>query len=76
MDLDEGPDGLEEESFETEEKKTMSTRSRTHSRSRSRLVALVSKEQFFPNVAGILSSLQVSDALNFESETLGRIYKM
>lgn len=48
MDLDEGPDGLEEESFETEEKKTMSTRSRTHSRSRSRSVALVSKEQFFP----------------------------
>lgn len=41
MDLDEGPDGLEEESFETEEKKTMSTRSRTHSRSRSRSVALV-----------------------------------
>ncbi|CAG09877.1 unnamed protein product, partial [Tetraodon nigroviridis] len=36
MDLDEGPDGLEEESFETEEKKTLSTRSRTHSRSRSR----------------------------------------
>lgn len=44
MDLDEGPDGLEEESFETEEKKTMSTRSRTHSRSRSRSVTLVSKE--------------------------------
>lgn len=38
MDLDEGPDGLEEESFEADEKKTMSTRSRTHSRSRSRYV--------------------------------------
>lgn len=44
MDLDEGPDGLEEESFETEEKKTMSTRSRTHSRSRSRSVTLVAKK--------------------------------
>ncbi|XP_047466976.1 SR-related and CTD-associated factor 8 isoform X2 [Mugil cephalus] len=36
MDLDEGPDGMEEEIFETEEKKTLSTRSRTRSRSRSR----------------------------------------
>lgn len=36
MDLDEGPDGLEEENFEADEKKTMSARSRTHSRSRSR----------------------------------------
>lgn len=39
MDLDEGPDGMEEEIFETEEKKTVSTRSRTRSRSRSRLVS-------------------------------------
>ncbi|XP_070835457.1 SR-related and CTD-associated factor 8 isoform X2 [Chaetodon trifascialis] len=36
MDLDEGPDGMEEEIFETEEKKIVSTRSRTRSRSRSR----------------------------------------
>lgn len=38
MDLDEGPDGMEEEEeiFEAEEKKTVSTRSRTRSRSRSR----------------------------------------
>ena len=36
MDLDEGPDGMEEELFETEEKKAASTRSRTRSRSRSR----------------------------------------
>lgn len=36
MDLDEGPDGMEEEIFETEEKKAVSTRSRTRSRSRSR----------------------------------------
>lgn len=46
MDLDEGPDGLEEESFETEEKKTMSTRSRTHSRSRSRSVLWFLKSDF------------------------------
>ncbi|XP_004566574.3 SR-related and CTD-associated factor 8 isoform X2 [Maylandia zebra] len=36
MDLDEGPDGMEEEIFEAEEKKTLNTRSRTRSRSRSR----------------------------------------
>lgn len=42
MDLDEGPDGMEEEIFETEEKKAVSTRSRTRSRSRSRLVSFVS----------------------------------
>ncbi|XP_037833797.1 SR-related and CTD-associated factor 8 isoform X2 [Kryptolebias marmoratus] len=36
MDLDEGPDGMEEEIFEPEEKKTISARSRTRSRSRSR----------------------------------------
>ncbi|XP_069007999.1 SR-related and CTD-associated factor 8-like isoform X2 [Embiotoca jacksoni] len=36
MDLDEGPDGLEEEIFEAEEKKALNTRSRTRSRSRSR----------------------------------------
>ncbi|XP_034381466.1 SR-related and CTD-associated factor 8 isoform X2 [Cyclopterus lumpus] len=36
MDLDEGPDGMEEEIFEAEEKKITSTRSRTRSRSRSR----------------------------------------
>ncbi|KAG7509695.1 SCAF8 isoform X1 [Solea senegalensis] len=36
MDLDEGPDGMEEESFEAEEKKTASKRSRTRSRSHSR----------------------------------------
>lgn len=36
MDLDEGPDGMEEEIFEAEEKKTSNTRSRTRSRSRSR----------------------------------------
>ncbi|KAM8916868.1 SR-related and CTD-associated factor 8 isoform 2-T2 [Spinachia spinachia] len=36
MDLDEGPDGMEEEIFESEEKKNASTRSRTRSRSRSR----------------------------------------
>ncbi|XP_054894144.1 SR-related and CTD-associated factor 8 [Poeciliopsis prolifica] len=35
MDLDEGPEGMEE-IFEAEEKKTLSTRSRTRSRSRSR----------------------------------------
>lgn len=40
MDLDEGPDGMEEEIFESEEKKIVSTRSRTRSRSRSRSVAL------------------------------------
>ncbi|XP_037341882.2 SR-related and CTD-associated factor 8 [Pungitius pungitius] len=36
MDLDEGPDGMEEEIFESDEKKNASTRSRTRSRSRSR----------------------------------------
>ncbi|XP_068195457.1 SR-related and CTD-associated factor 8 isoform X2 [Antennarius striatus] len=36
MDLDEGPDGMEEEIFEAEEKKIASARSRTRSRSRSR----------------------------------------
>ncbi|KAK9533466.1 hypothetical protein VZT92_008582 [Zoarces viviparus] len=36
MDLDEGPDGMEEEIFEAEDKKIASTRSRTRSRSRSR----------------------------------------
>uniref|UniRef100_A0A8C6PTM7 SR-related CTD associated factor 8 n=1 Tax=Nothobranchius furzeri TaxID=105023 RepID=A0A8C6PTM7_NOTFU len=36
MDLDEGPDGMEEEIFEAEEKKMLSPRSRTRSRSRSR----------------------------------------
>ncbi|XP_029972815.1 SR-related and CTD-associated factor 8 [Salarias fasciatus] len=36
MDLDEGPDGMEEEIFEAEDKKTLSARSRTRSRSRSR----------------------------------------
>ncbi|XP_054652577.1 SR-related and CTD-associated factor 8 isoform X2 [Dunckerocampus dactyliophorus] len=36
MDLDEGPDGMEEDNFEAEEKKTAGTRSRTRSRSRSR----------------------------------------
>ncbi|KAM3594637.1 uncharacterized protein V6R79_011371 [Siganus canaliculatus] len=36
MDLDEGPDGMEEEIFEAEEKKIVSARSRTRSRSRSR----------------------------------------
>ncbi|XP_061824586.2 SR-related and CTD-associated factor 8-like isoform X1 [Nerophis lumbriciformis] len=35
MDLDEGPDGMEENNFEGEEKKTSGTRSRTRSRSRS-----------------------------------------
>jgi hypothetical protein len=40
MDLDEGPDGMEEELFETEEKKAASTRSRTRSRSRSRSESL------------------------------------
>lgn len=38
MDLDEGPDGMEEEIFEAEEKKNVSARSRTRSRSRSRSV--------------------------------------
>lgn len=42
MDLDEGPDGMEEEIFEAEEKKTVSRRSRTRSRSRSRSVPLIS----------------------------------
>ncbi|XP_061698915.1 SR-related and CTD-associated factor 8 isoform X2 [Syngnathoides biaculeatus] len=36
MDLDEGPDGMEEDNFETEDNKTITTRSRTRSRSRSR----------------------------------------
>uniref|UniRef100_UPI0037E848CF SR-related and CTD-associated factor 8-like n=1 Tax=Semicossyphus pulcher TaxID=241346 RepID=UPI0037E848CF len=36
MDLDEGPDGMEEEIFDADEKKIASTRSRTRSRSRSR----------------------------------------
>ncbi|XP_074548082.1 SR-related and CTD-associated factor 8 [Halichoeres trimaculatus] len=36
MDLDEGPDGIEEEIFDSDEKKIASTRSRTRSRSRSR----------------------------------------
>lgn len=36
MDIDEGQDTVEEELFESEEKKTNSTRSRTRSRSRSR----------------------------------------
>lgn len=36
MDLDEGPEGMEEETFEAEGKKTLSTRSHTRSRSRSR----------------------------------------
>ena len=36
MDLDEGPDGMEEDIFETDDKKAVSTRSRTRSRSRSR----------------------------------------
>ncbi|CAJ1073886.1 SR-related and CTD-associated factor 8 isoform X1 [Xyrichtys novacula] len=36
MDLDEGPDGMEEEMFDADEKKMASTRSRTRSRSRSR----------------------------------------
>ncbi|KAM4541373.1 SR-related and CTD-associated factor 8 isoform 2-T5 [Fundulus diaphanus] len=36
MDLDEGPEGMEEEIFEAEERKTLSTRSQTRSRSRSR----------------------------------------
>ncbi|XP_061552522.1 SR-related and CTD-associated factor 8 isoform X1 [Phycodurus eques] len=36
MDLDEGPDGMEEDNFEAEDKKTATTRSRTRSRSRSR----------------------------------------
>ncbi|XP_077588198.1 SR-related and CTD-associated factor 8 [Stigmatopora nigra] len=36
MDLDEGPDGMEGDGFEAEEKKTVPTRSRTRSRSRSR----------------------------------------
>lgn len=42
MDLDEGPDGMEEEIFEAEEKKNVSARSRTRSRSRSRSVPFVS----------------------------------
>ncbi|XP_051942799.1 SR-related and CTD-associated factor 8 isoform X1 [Hippocampus zosterae] len=36
MDLDEGPDGMEEDNFETEDKKAVTARSRTRSRSRSR----------------------------------------
>lgn len=36
MDLDEGQDTVDEDMFESEEKKTSGTRSRTHSRSRSR----------------------------------------
>ncbi|XP_077405938.1 SR-related and CTD-associated factor 8 [Vanacampus margaritifer] len=36
MDLDEGPDGMEEDNFEPEDKKTVTARSRTRSRSRSR----------------------------------------
>ncbi|XP_041827011.1 SR-related and CTD-associated factor 8 [Melanotaenia boesemani] len=36
MDLDEGPDGMEEEIFEADDKKNLSARSRTRSRSRSR----------------------------------------
>lgn len=36
MDLDEGQDTVDEDAFESEEKKTSGTRSRTHSRSRSR----------------------------------------
>lgn len=39
MDLDEGPDGMEEEIFEVEEKKA--ARSRTRSRSRSRSVPFI-----------------------------------
>lgn len=37
MDLDEGQDTVDEDMFESDEKKTSGTRSRTHSRSRSRL---------------------------------------
>jgi len=46
MDLDDGPDGMEEELFEAEDKK-ISTRSRTRSRSRSRSVPPISKIQFY-----------------------------
>lgn len=51
MDLDEGPDGMEEEIFETEEKKAVSTRSRTRSRSRSRFVSFVSSAVSFVSSA-------------------------
>lgn len=58
MDLDEGPDGMEEEIFETEEKKTVSTRSRTRSRSRSRLVFYLFVEKLsFPLILFIYSWL-------------------
>lgn len=43
MDLDEGPDGMEEEIFEAEEKKNVSARSRTRSRSRSRSVCFFAR---------------------------------
>lgn len=42
MDIDEGQDGVEEESFEQEAKKVaVRSRSRTHSRSRSRFYSVI-----------------------------------